>query len=206
MKTTSVQEALSIIVRLAGSQSWVLGGSASLLLQGLSLNAPPRDIDLYCDAGDVAAIHQALISYTIDAPSYSETDIYRSTLSHYRIGPVQVELVGGFSVRARGCYYSVDVKNMLLPYGKTVELEEQLEGRNTYVQVVPLAHELWFNTLRQREDRAQVIAAEMRKQPYMHWPALAAIEDNNDLASDVIGEVHQRIDGLQEGERLWMRK
>ncbi|MFF2887605.1 hypothetical protein [Paenibacillus sp. NPDC057967] len=206
METTSVHEALSTIVRLAGNTSWVLGGSAALLLRGLQLGAPPRDIDLYCDDDAASAIHDALSGYAIDKPSFSETDIYRSTLSHYRIGSIQVELVGGFTVHALGCCYQINVKEVLLPYSEAMELHEHMDGKLDYVRVVPLAHELWFNTLRQREDRVRVIAEEMRKQPLAHRLALEAIEAGNDFAEDVVIDVHERITGSQKGERPWMRK
>ncbi|RJE90031.1 hypothetical protein D3P07_07380 [Paenibacillus sp. 1011MAR3C5] len=206
IETTGVHDALSTIVRLAGNTSWVLGGSAALLLRGIQLGAPPRDVDLYCDDDDANTIHKALSRYAIDRPSYSETAIYRSTLSHYRIGTIQVELVGGFSVRALDCCYQVNVKEVLFPYGEAIELHELTEGRPVYVQVVPLAHELWFNLLRQRKDRVKVIAEEMRKQPLAHLPALAAIEGSNNFADEVVSEVRERIGITQKGERPWMRK
>ncbi|WFB60872.1 hypothetical protein [Paenibacillus sp. BR1-192] len=31
--------------------AWLLGGSCCLLLQGVELGKPPRDIDIYADAG-----------------------------------------------------------------------------------------------------------------------------------------------------------
>ncbi|REK77263.1 hypothetical protein [Paenibacillus paeoniae] len=206
METTSVHEALSTIVRLAGHSSWVLGGSSALLLRGLPLDAPPRDIDLYCDDDDASVIHNALIDYAIDEPAFSETDIYRSTLSHYRIGPIHVELVGGFRVRSMDCCYKVNVKELLLPYGDAIELHERLDGAPVYVRVVPLAHELWFNTLRQREDRVKAITAEMRKQPLAHQPVLAAIAAANDLADEIVIDVHKRILGSQRGDQTWMLK
>lgn len=205
-ETTGVHEALSTIVRLAGNTTWVLGGSAALMLRGLPLGAPPRDIDLYCDEADMNAIHEALSGYAIDSPELSETQIYRSTLSHYRIGSIQAELVGGFSVRAIGCCYKVDVRKVLLPYSEAMALDGQSEGMPEYIRIVPLAHELWFNTLRKRDDRVAVIAAEMRQAPHIHQLALQAIESGNDLADDVVRAVCERIAGAQRGERPWMRK
>jgi len=205
-ETTGVHEALSTIVRLAGNTTWVLGGSAALMLRGLPLGAPPRDIDLYCDEADMDDIHKALSGCAIDSPELSETDIYRSTLSHYRIGSVQVELVGGFSVQALGCCYEVEVRKVLLPYGEALELGGQSEGKPELVRIVPLAHELWFNTLRKRVDRVAVISAEMRKAPHIHQPALQAIEEGNDMADDVARAVCESVAGAQRGEQPWMQK
>jgi len=170
----------------ASGAGWVLGGSAGLALRGIALPSPPRDVDLYVDPEEAAAAHRALAAYAVDEQQRSETDIYRSILSHYVIGGVQLELVGGFVVRAKNCEYRTEVRGVLLPCAWRAELD----GRR--VPVAPLAHELWFNTLREREDRALLVAAAMRGLS-AHDAALREIEARNRLDASVKEAVHARI-------------
>lgn len=179
------------------SAVWVLGGSAGLLLRGISLSAPPRDIDLYCDEKDIYVIHQKLLRYAIDTPQLSETAIYKSTLSHYWIGELMVELVGGFQVSAFGCRYSADVRDILHPYGEDIGVYGSTD-MPCKVRVAPLAHELWFNALREREDRFTLIAEAMRKEPQSHKEVLAVIEANNRFRSEMIANVHLRMCNRKE--------
>jgi len=171
----------------ASGAGWVLGGSAGLALRGIALPSPPRDVDLYVDPEEAAAAHRALAAYAVDEQQTSETDIYRSILSHYVIGGVQLELVGGFVVRAKNCEYRTEVRGVLLPCAWRAELD----GRR--VPVAPLAHELWFNTLREREDRTLLVAAAMRGRLSAHDAALREIEARNRLDASVMEAVHARI-------------
>lgn len=200
-ESTNIHQALGVISATAGTSGWALGGSAALMLRGIKLEAPPRDIDLYCDDVRVDGIHRALEAYATDVPAYSETAIYRSTLSHYTIGGCKVELVGGFQVRALGCRYSVDVAGFLIPFGDDAELEH-CASETSRVRIVPLAHELLFNVLRGREDRVRLIADAMRSGCEEYDAALAVLEARNEITSE-IGEQLRLILG---GERGWTRK
>lgn len=79
-------------------QPWVLGGSCSLLLQGVQLDKPPRDIDIYTDAESVHELHASLADWAEDAPHLDQEGMYASILSHYGRYGVSIELVGGFTV------------------------------------------------------------------------------------------------------------
>lgn len=193
-------DALSAIRQASGDGNWVLGGSAGLLLRGLDLASPPGDIDLYCDEEDQPAIHRALIGYATDEPVFSETSIYRSTLSHYHIGDYRIELVGGFQVRAFGSCYSVDVKGVLVPYGESVKLGGS-GAPDERVRIAPLAHELVFNALRDREDRVALIADAMASNMAAHSGALAVIAEKNDLSPLVMDTLHRWLKGHKEGDR-----
>jgi len=148
---SKIERALcGIADRLAGAGiAWVVGGSAGLMLRGLPLPAPPRDLDLYADPADAKAMHEALAIWAVDRPVRSVTERYESILSHYRVEDVNVELVGGFVVADRGCRYEVRVREVLLPETESRILEPCGAG----AAIVPLAHELWFNWLRGRRDR-----------------------------------------------------
>ncbi|MFC5531736.1 nucleotidyltransferase domain-containing protein [Cohnella yongneupensis] len=158
---------------------WVVGGSTGLALRGAKLDQAPRDLDIYADREAVPVIHARLAAYAIDVPSDNETERYRSVLSHYRLDDTIVELVGDFRVVARGSTYRTEVGQSLYPYGDPVE------AAGTTVKLVPLGHELIFNLLRDRMDRArlagQLIAADASRQ----LPILQALIDRNQLTDDV---------------------
>ncbi|MBJ6363513.1 hypothetical protein ACFOQM_20015 [Paenibacillus sp. GCM10012307] len=184
---------LSLVSNAVGHSQWVVGGSAGLLLRGLVLDVSPRDLDLYADEADALLIHQALASYAIDRQEESTTERYRSILSHYEIGGLSVELVGGFEVRAGNSLYKLEVRELLLPLGLEVQV---LEGE--VCTVAPLAHELWFNLLRSREDRLRQISAAMAADPASHLPAFKRIVQRNHLTPDQIESAYRWASGWQE--------
>ncbi|WP_308639130.1 hypothetical protein [Paenibacillus silvisoli] len=183
--------ALERIAQAAGptGASWLIGGSAGLLLRGLEIGRPPRDLDLYADEADAALLHQALLPYAVDEQHESVSPIYRSVLSHYLIEDIQVELVGGFVVSAGGDRYEVEVAEVLFPLQQPVPIGESL-----VVGIVPLAHELWFNVLREREDRTRLIASQIRKEPDRHMEAARIIASRNSLTVKTKQYVQQLID------------
>ncbi|WP_179232656.1 nucleotidyltransferase domain-containing protein [Paenibacillus rigui] len=134
---------------------WLVGGSTGLLLQGVPLDAAPRDLDIYADDEGAKVIHAALAAYSIDEQTEDRSGLYRSVLSHYVIHDVKVELVGGFEVKAYGCFYKVEAAYLFhhyagLPHGTDYSLDT--------VRLMPLEHELVFNVLRNRPDRYESIA------------------------------------------------
>ncbi|MEK3881464.1 hypothetical protein [Paenibacillus sp. PL2-23] len=203
-ETTNIHHALAIIADAAGTSGWALGGSAALLLRGIPLEAPPRDIDLYCDQARLDSLHLALAPYATDSPAYSETPIYRSTLSHYVIGACKVELVTDFQVDAHGCRYRVDVAGFLVPFGDEAELElsETRHSGSPRVRVAPLAHELLFNVLRGRADRISTIAEAMGREAERQERLLAELEARNEITSEISAQMRC----LLGGERAWTQR
>ncbi|SDW30933.1 hypothetical protein [Paenibacillus sp. CF384] len=168
---------------------WLIGGSAGLLLRGLALSDPPRDLDLYADDAAAAALHKALLPYAVDEQHESVSPIYRSVLSHYLIEGIQVELVGGFVVSAGEDRYAVEVEDVLAPLQTTITIGACKLG------LVPLAHELWFNVLREREDRTRLIVAQMRQEPAIHMGAAGVIASGNQLTEKTKQYVQQLLRG-----------
>lgn len=197
-KANPVYHALSTLSSLLHdvTAKWIVGGSAGLLLRGLPLSAMPRDIDIYCDDSDLLSIYEALRHYAVDQPHYSETNMYRSTLAHFEIQGMPIELVGGFQVHASKSSYEVRVSDLLVPYGEKVKLP----GGRSELLVVPLAHELWFNQLRGREDRVEIIAEAFVQMRSQHTPALQAIEESNLFQADIVDHVHHIISLEKAGE------
>lgn len=172
---------------------WIVGGSAGLLLRKLPLQARPRDLDLYCDNEDVEGIYDKLSGFAVDEPEWSVTDIYRSRLCHFNIDGVSVELVGGFEVTAGESFYRTEVKGLLIPYGDRLIVE----GTSKAAYVVPLAHELWFNALRDREDRVQLITESFNHAA--DGMALRAIEAANRFSEQARQYVHSSISEWKAG-------
>ncbi|MBM7564478.1 hypothetical protein [Paenibacillus sacheonensis] len=179
-------ERIAAAVSPSGAK-WLVGGSTGLLLRGLELSAPPRDLDIYADDEAARTIHAALASYAVDDQGLSVSPIYRSLLSHYDIHGVQVELVGGFVVESGPDRYAVEVEAVLEPLKLTVEAGAYAVG------VVPLAHELWFNVLRARPDRTEPIGRRIREERELHLDAVRLIAERNRFSA-----------ALQEQAAQWL--
>ncbi|RXZ76874.1 hypothetical protein EBB07_31725 [Paenibacillaceae bacterium] len=188
-------EVLSRISHAIGNPSvpWVVGGSGGLLLQGIQLPAPPRDLDLYVDEQEAAIVHRALAAYAVDEPAYSSTGMYRSLLSHYRIENMDVELVSGFEVSAGEELYRTEVRDVLWPLGL-----KPAPGVGDY-RVVPLAHELVFNMLREREDRLKLIAAAIAAEPKAALPAFEMLIARNRFSASFVSRL-QSVLSCKDGE------
>jgi hypothetical protein len=192
-----IHKALAAVMKATESSKakWIVGGSASLMLRGLPLSTEPRDLDIYCDDKDVASLYESLKAFAIDEPTLSITDMYRSTLSHYLIHDVQVELVGGFHVRAGGNHYETMVRELLIPHAEQMQWIE----RANPAFIVPLAHELWFNFLRSRLDRVELIIQAFAEAPARHEAALHAIEASNALTLEAKRSLHHLMSVREAG-------
>lgn len=173
--------ALSLLAdKLTGCQAnWVVGGSSGLSVRGASLARPPRDLDVYADLASVPILHARLSDYAVDGPAENETERYRSILSHYNMEETIVELVGNFRVRACQSDYMTEVDDVLYPNADILEMD----GHE--VRLVPLAHELIFNLLRERMDRATVVGQLIAHQPARHLPLLHTLLERNHISPNV---------------------
>ncbi|MGF7030461.1 hypothetical protein J2T17_001366 [Paenibacillus mucilaginosus] len=162
--------------------SWLVGGSTGLLLQGVPLAAPPRDLDLYTDRETAAELHGALLAWSVDKQEESATEIYRSILSHYVISGVNVELVGAFEVRTPESAYRVEAEYLRREHALTLRV-----GEGTEAGLMPLAHELLFNLLRRRPDRYEAIAAVMvRRRDGRELAALRELLSRNRFGGEAL--------------------
>jgi hypothetical protein len=166
--------------------AWLVGGSCGLLLQGVVIEQPPRDLDIYVDAKAAAVVYEALQVYATDQLVHSQTGIYGSVLSHFLIDNVSVEVVGGFEVHAKQSHYQVEV-SFLESFGITYET------RNCQIGLMPLAHELVFNMLRQRPDRYKAIAKKIRTNPNRYLTPLNKILERNIFSSDFIKKLNELL-------------
>jgi hypothetical protein len=160
------------------SHEWLIGGSVGILLQGVHLhNSVPRDLDLYADESEAKALHLALAAYSVDGQALSETDRYRSLLSHYEIEGVTVELVGAFRVETGGSHYEARIGGLLGRYAAS----RKLNGNE--IRFMPLVHELVFNVLRERPDRYEPVAETLRAADGRHAELLQEMIRTNRFSS-----------------------
>lgn len=185
-----VSQALQQLSRVckAAEGHWLLGGSCALWLQGVQLSAAPRDIDIYTDTQHAGTLHRLLEEFALDEPRLDESGLYKSRLSHYKLGQLTLELVGGFQVKTEGALYRTEVADILAPAAETALLESEA------VMLMPLAHEFIFNVLRARPDRYLPIAGEIRKKPDRHLPLLLLLLERNYWTFETISRMAELLD------------
>jgi hypothetical protein len=159
---------------------WLVGGSCGLLLHGIELAQKPRDLDIYLDEHEVVTLFHVLQNWALDLPQISTTEIYTSSLSHYLVADMQVEAVGGFCVHKKGSLYQAEAAYFLERYALQVEVQ------GAVIAVMPLAHELLFNMLRDRPDRYEAIASAMLLRPEQHMPILQDLIERNQWEPEFI--------------------
>jgi hypothetical protein len=163
---------------------WLVGGSCGLLMQGVSLPEPPRDLDIYVDASAAPIVYEALKTYATDQLQYNKTAIYVSYLSHFQLLNIPVEIVGGFEVRAEQSEYKIEISNLMLD----IYIPQFINGFE--IGLMPLAHELIFNVLRHRPDRYEAIASQMRTDPQYYLPALNKLLQHNTFSSHFLTKIN----------------
>ncbi|MBP1961979.1 hypothetical protein [Paenibacillus aceris] len=172
----------------APSVRWLIGGSCGLLTQNVDIGRSPRDLDIYVDVNDVNAIHTTLQDYSVDTPVFSQTAIYSSILSHYQIHGDAVEVVGDFKVDALDSTYQVEVSFLWEHHSRLAVIGNQ------EVKVMPLAHELLFNILRDRPDRYKAIYRTMLASPELHMQTLHVLLQRNSWGLAFQRKFQQLID------------
>jgi hypothetical protein len=181
--------------KLRGCEArWVVGGSTGLSMRGASLERPPRDLDVYADRSSVPILFARLSEFAVDGPAQNETERYSSILSHYNMQNTIVELVGQFRVRALQSDYMTEVDDVLFP-------NADIHKMNGYeVRLVPLAHELIFNLLRERMDRAAIVGHLIANDPAHHLPLLHTLLEKNKISSKVAQHALSLAGGTAEQE------
>ncbi|MEK5061300.1 hypothetical protein ACFSVM_14230 [Paenibacillus shunpengii] len=166
---------------------WLLGGSSSLMLQGVGLSKPPNDIDIYADLRVAKLLHRLALDKQIDEQVLDRSGTYTSLLSHYRVEDSAVELSGGFEICTEGSFYRTEVEllsSYAIPYS--------VRGAAGMVKLTPLSHELLFNVLRQREDRYIPIATKISESLEQHLPLIQELIARNVWSDQDL----RRIEGL----------
>jgi hypothetical protein len=184
MKNVAMDTALAkLALMLEGSQArWIVGGSTGLALRGAILERAPSDLDIYVDGNAVVPVDEKLRDYRLDGPTENRTERYLSILSHYCIEDTMVELVGDFRVTAFQSAYKTEVDDFLFPGSDSIEVA------NHAVAIIPLGHELIFNLLRERPDRAAEAGRLISEDPKRHLPLLQQLIRRNEISFTVAAE------------------
>jgi len=169
---------------------WMLGGSCGLVLQGVPLGREPRDVDIYADEPDAKQLQEQWNPYATDAPEWNATSTYHSLLSHYQICGVPIELVGQFIVTTPQCQYNTIIRDALWNHRIIYNVDR------FSIALMPLAHELVFNILRQREDRTASIAQVINAAPEQHIAAMNAVLANCSEPAYIRSIVNERCPNL----------
>jgi hypothetical protein len=140
-----------------------------LQISQIEINRSPRDLDIYVDRNDMDDVFNALREFATDEPELNHTAIYASVLSHFLMAGIPVELVGGFKVTTMDSKYEVEAAYLHEAHAIHAHIG------NNELFLMPLAHELLFNILRDRPDRYEPIALSMLQMPELHMPALQAL-------------------------------
>lgn len=179
--------------------AWLLGGSCGLWLQGVPLERSPRDIDVYYDRAEAKKLHNRLTDLALDEPVWDESGRYSSMLSHYRLGALTMELVGSFEIRNGSSMYRTEVSGVLTGYAEQIMLE------GVPIRLMPLAHELLFNVLRERPDRYCAVAEAIRKSPERHVGLLKLLLDRNAWEAETVSAVAKLL-AAPEIHEEWLLK
>jgi hypothetical protein len=187
--TIELQQALKMAGHCLNttSRKWLLGGSCSLILQGVELLCPPRDIDLYADADSVIPLHKAIAQWSVDEQTLNKGGLYSSILSHYELNEAQIELVGAFSIGSNTFEYRVQVEDSLQLDASEIEVDGVL------MSLTPLSHELIFNVLRERPDRYEAISNTMKVNQASHMPLMEKLIRNNKLEDNHIQKIAELL-------------
>ncbi|WP_334071599.1 MULTISPECIES: hypothetical protein [Paenibacillus] len=188
-KYPEISSALQTLSHRCGGakEPWLLGGSCGLWLQGVPLDSPPRDIDIYADMTGAEELHGLLAEAALDEPRLDQSGLYLSQLSHYRLNDWTLELVGGFQVRAEGAKYQTEVSEVLAPNAPSVRLG------GAELRLMPLSHEFVFNFLRGRPDRYLNIAGVMRREAEHHLPLLYQLLRRNQWSAETVARMAELL-------------
>lgn len=128
------KKALIIIADRLKDYSYAIRGTASLVLQGLEMNAD--DIDILGDEKVAEAANEVLKEYLLEPVEYKESDKFISRYGKFKIENVQVEFMCDFQIK--------DPKgNWTEPYTAVDRKVVNLDGHEIYVTTPQLELEFF---------------------------------------------------------------
>lgn len=84
---------------------WVLSGSTALVIQGVDVGIN-NDIDILTDEEGSKQINILLADYKVKGSEYSATDKYKSFFGIYKIGELNIDVMGEFQYRLKNRLWS----------------------------------------------------------------------------------------------------
>ena len=161
-RSISIPEPIRIaLIRLAPilnatGAPWVLGGSCSLALHGVPVT--PHDLDIVTDREGAYRIGEALrkVAQELRTVQWGEGERIRSHYGQYRIGDVQVDVIGAAELRGDDGW---------MPAQPPAEWGAEMvavPGADLSVPAFTLQHELVAYRRLQREAKARLIEELLR--------------------------------------------
>lgn len=102
--------AISIIARVGQGTQYAFRGTTSLVLQGDAMGL--QDIDLLADRGAAENLDRGLADFTVSPLKYSQTSQHKSYFGQYKIGEVQVEIMGEWQIKSKGDWSEIFNANL----------------------------------------------------------------------------------------------
>lgn len=131
---------------------WVLSGSTSLVIQGVDV-VIHNDIDILTDEEGSKQINILLADYKVKEAEYSVTDKYKSFFGVYKIGEVNIDVMGEFQYRLKNGSWSD-------PNQKHRIFIKEFQGM--FLPVLSLQQELMEYQSLGRDDKAEKIKATLK--------------------------------------------
>lgn len=132
--------------------NWVITGSTSFALQGMSVE--PKDIDIQTDKNGAYVIERLFSEFVAKKVSFSSTDKIRSHFGELNIGRTKVEIMGDVQKRLEDSTWENPVD--LSRHKQFVEVE------GIQLPVLPLEYEYGTYIKLARHERAEMIKKFLR--------------------------------------------
>lgn len=166
----NLESAVKIIAQKLQGESYVIRGTASLVLQGLDMNVD--DIDVLCTAKTALNANLKLSEYLVEKVAFKESPKFKSYFGKFSIDGVNVEIMGDWQIfndkKGWSKIYTADINSIdyvklddsKIPVTK-IELELEvfaLMGRWTaYQKIKRLAEESRQINPKSQKEKSQTV-------------------------------------------------
>jgi hypothetical protein len=133
--------------------TWVITGSLGLALQGVETDV--HDIDVQSDRAGAHQIEELFADYVVRRVALLEDERVRSHLGALEIDGIEVEIIGDIQKRVTGGPWE--------PPPDLARLATTVEAEGTQVPVLRLEYERDAYRKMGRPDKAELIAAALRR-------------------------------------------
>lgn len=118
------RETTQLIAKRLVSTNYAIRGTASLVLQGLDMNAD--DIDVVGDKDMAEACNELLSDFLVKSVAYSESPKYKSYFGQFKINGILVEVYGNWEIKTpKGEWKKIEIERTLVDnvYVTTIQKE-----------------------------------------------------------------------------------
>jgi hypothetical protein len=98
-KPDKFEETILFLANKLKGKKYAIRGTASLVLQGLDMNAD--DIDIVCDRKTAMDCNKIFKDYLIEKVSYKELEKYKSYFGKFKINGIDMEVMGDWQIKMK---------------------------------------------------------------------------------------------------------